>query len=525
MEASLTRLFTTQDKPGALTAAQMRALDESTIQGIGIPGPVLMERAALGVSQLVLARYPGRHTLILCGRGNNGGDGLAVARQLQLAGHPVVCVVAAESAVQLSVDAGLNLNAAQRVGVNLRMDSLPGYLLEETEVVVDCLLGTGAAGEMREPLKGWARAINALGARGVPVVAVDVPSGVDASLGTVAEDAVAATCTVTFGALKTGLVVPPGSEAAGEVLVWDIGLPPPLYPPPDISVVTETAVVVPGRRPDDHKYRAGCVAVVAGSASYPGAAFLAARAAARCGAGYVRLLAPAAVVDGLRAGLLEVTAEATEMGPCLADAKAAERLTADTRISSLVVGPGVGRAAETQEVIRAVVMAARAPMVLDADGLLAFAGRATALGNAPSPVVLTPHAGELASLLALPVDEVARCPLAAARRAAEVTGQTVLLKGSSTVIAETGGTWVVTQGPPQLASAGTGDVLSGCIGALLAKGLSAPEAAASGAWLHAEAARLLVPAHPAGLLAGDLIDALPAVLAPRVQDRRPSWTR
>lgn len=525
MNASLTRLFTAQDRPGALSAAQMRALDESTIREVGIPGPVLMERAALGVSELVLSRHPRRHTLIVCGRGNNGGDGLAAARQLHLVGHPVACVVLAESAAQLSADAQLNLNAAQQVGVNLRMASLPDYLLEETEVVIDCLLGTGAAGEMREPLRGWARAINALGARGVPIVAVDVPSGVDASSGSVAEDAVAATCTLTFGALKTGLVVPPGCEAAGEVLVWDIGLPPLLYPPADVKVVTEQEVVVPGRRPDDHKYRAGYVAVLAGSASYPGAALLAVRAAARCGAGYVRLLAPATVVEGLQAGLLEITAATTEEGPHLADARMAAGLTADPRISSLVVGPGVGRAPETLAVVRTVVMAAHAPVVLDADGLLAFSGRAADLVSAPSPVVLTPHAGELASLLTVPVDEVTHCPLAAARRAAEVTGQTVLLKGSSTIIAERGGTWAVTQAPPQLASAGTGDVLGGCIGALLAKGLGAREAAAGGAWLHAEAARLCAPAHPAGLLAGDLIDALPAVLAPRVQDRRPSWTR
>ncbi|NLT34904.1 MAG: NAD(P)H-hydrate dehydratase [Gaiellales bacterium] len=525
MKASLTRLFNAEDKPGALTAEQMRALDEAAIQGVGIPGPVLMERAALGVSELVLSRYQGRHTLIVCGRGNNGGDGLAAARQLHLVGHPVVCVVLAESAEQLSADARLNLNAARQVGVNLRMGSVPDYLLEEAEVVLDCLLGTGAAGEMREPLRGWARAINGLGARGVPVVAVDVPSGVNASSGGVAEDAVAASCTVTFGALKTGLVVPPGSEAAGEVLVWDIGLPPALYPAPDVNVVTGPEVVVPGRRPDDHKYRAGYVAVLAGSGSYPGAALLAARAAARCGAGYVRLLAPASVVDGLRRELMEVTAEATEVGSHLADAQSAERLTADPRISSLVVGPGVGRAPETQQAVRAVVMAAHAPVVLDADGLLAFAGRAVDLERAPSPLVLTPHVGELASLLTLPVDEVARCPLAAARGAAELTGQTVLLKGSSTIIAVRGGAWVVAQGPPQLASAGTGDVLSGCIGALLAKGLGAREAASSGAWLHAEAARLAVPAYPAGLMAADLIDALPAVLAPHVQDRRPSWTR
>ena len=172
------------DRPAVFTPAQMREMDRATIEDIGVPGPVLMERAALGVSALVRSRFPGRHTLIVCGRGNNGGDGLAAARQLHLAGHPVACIVAAASPAELSPDAALNYAAAEKAGVNLRIGAVPDYLWDETELVVDCLLGTGATGELKGRVAEWAARINAAGARGVPVIAVDVPSGVDASTGT-----------------------------------------------------------------------------------------------------------------------------------------------------------------------------------------------------------------------------------------------------------------------------------------------------------------------------------------------------
>ena len=521
--SELTTHLTLEERPAAFTAAQVRELDRVTVEDVGLPGPVLMERAALGVTELILRRYPGKHCLIACGLGNNGGDGLAAARQLHLAGHPVACVVAADSAEQLTPDAALNLRAAQAVGVNLRLGSVPDYLWEETEVVVDCLLGTGATGEIRPPLAGWAQRINALGGRGVPVVAVDVPSGVDATTGAIVADTVAATCTVTFHAAKTGLVVPPGSEAAGEVLVWDIGLAGFAAPAPDVRVVTAADVSVPGRRLDDHKYRAGFVAVVAGSVAYTGAAYLSSRAAARSGAGYVRLIAPPSVVTALREKLVEVVAQEVGEGDFLTDAPALLAAAADDRIGALVVGPGVGREERTLAAVRALVLGSGPPVVLDADGLFAFAARPETL-RGRSAMVLTPHVGELGVLLGTSVNELARAPLAAARLAAARTGQVVVLKGSSSIIAAPEGeAWVVAQGPPQLASAGTGDVLSGCLGALLAKGMSPLESAKTGVWLHAEAGRLGARLRPEGLLAGDLLDLLPEVLKSHVHERRPAW--
>ncbi len=253
------------DSPAVFTPAQMREMDRATIEDVGVPGPVLMERAALGLSTLVRARFAERHTLVVCGRGNNGGDGLAAARQLHLAGHPVACIVAGASPADLSPDAALNYAAAEKAGVNLRINAVPDYLWDETELILDCLLGTGAAGELRGRVAEWAAFINEAGARGVPVIAVDVPSGVDATTGARAAGCVAADLTVTFHGAKSGLVCPPGSEAAGEIVVWDIGIPGFLEPEPDLWVVTEEDVNIPGRRVDDHKYRAGYVAVLAGS--------------------------------------------------------------------------------------------------------------------------------------------------------------------------------------------------------------------------------------------------------------------
>ena len=434
-------------------------------------------------------------------------------------------MVYAGSTSELSPDAALNYGVAQKAGVNLRLGEVPDYLWQETELVVDCLLGTGAAGELRGRMVEAAARVNAAGARGVPVLAVDVPSGVDAASGGLAAGAVAADLTITFHAAKSGLVCPPGSQAAGEVLVWDIGIPSSLEPDPDLWVVTCDDVNVPGRRVDDHKYRAGYVAVLAGSTEYPGAAWLATQAAYKVGAGYVRLLMPAGAAGSVRDRLVEGVLQEIGPGDFLGEAGPVLEVFADERLGALAIGPGLGREPETVAAVKRVVLESRVPAVLDADGLFAFAGEAETLRSRPG-LVLTPHLGELASLLGAPVEELGASYLAAARRAAAATGQVVLLKGSSTIIvAPSGDTRVVVQGPPQLASAGTGDVLSGVIGALLAKGLEPFEAAYAGAWIHAEAGRLRAMAAPQGILAGDLLDLLPGVVADRVYDRGPSWRK
>ncbi len=392
-------------RAAVFTPAQVRELDRATIEDLGVPGPVLMERAAWGITALVRRRYPDRHALIVCGPGNNGGDGLAAARQLHVAGHPVACVVYAGSVTELSPDAALNYRIAERSGVNLRIGEIPEYLWQETELVVDCLLGTGATGELRGRMVEAARLVNGAGARGIPVLAVDMPSGVDAATGSLAAGAVAADITITFHAAKSGLVCPPGSEAAGEVVVWDIGIPESMEPQPDLWVVTADDVNVPGRRVDDHKYRAGYVAVLAGSTSYPGAAWLATQAAYKVGAGYVRLLMPAGAAAGVRDRLVEGVLQEIGPGEHLCDATLVLEALSDERLSAAAIGPGLGREAETVAAVRRVVLESKVPAILDADGLYAFAGQTEALRERPD-LVLTPHLGELATLLAVPLDGV-----------------------------------------------------------------------------------------------------------------------
>ncbi len=428
-----------------------------------------------------------------------------------------------EDVDELSADAALNFKAAEKMGVNLRLGAVPDYLWDETELVVDCLLGTGARGELEGQIGEWARQVNQVAGRGIPVIAVDIPSGVDGTTGSIAADTVAADVTITFHAAKSGLVCPPGIEAAGEIVVWEIGLPAFLEPEPDLLVVSPEDVRIPGRRADDHKYRAGFVAVVAGSRAYPGAAWLTSRAAARAGAGYVRLVMASKAAEGVRDRLVEVVLQEAGSGDCLDDTVAALAAVADERIGALVIGPGLGRDPATFATVRRLVLETKVPAVLDADGLMAFAGSADQLGQR-SGLVLTPHVGELASLLGEPVAGLAASSLQAARRGAEATGQVVLLKGSATVIAHPSGeTRVVVQAPAQLASAGTGDVLSGVIGAFLSKGMGPLEAACAGAWVHAEAGLIGAETDPQGVLAGDLADLIPAVIADRIYERRPSW--
>jgi NAD(P)H-hydrate epimerase len=226
----------------------------------------------------------------------------------------------------------------------------------------------------------------------------------------------------------------------------------------------------------------------------------------------------------VRDRLVETVLQELGPGDCLVDAEPVLLALTDERLDSMVLGPGLGRDPATLLAVREVMLQSAVPAVLDADGLFAFAGAAASLKERPG-LVLTPHVGELAALLDEPVDELSASALVAARRAAEISGQVVLLKGSSTVVAAPSGqTRAIVQGPPQLASAGTGDVLAGVIGALLAKSLEPFEAAYAGAWIHAEAGRLGAGTDPQGVLAGDLVELLPDVIASRIYDRRPSWT-
>jgi NAD(P)H-hydrate epimerase len=445
------------------TAAEMRAAEE---RYPGYPGSAgeLMERAGAAVADEVLRAYPeARRIAAVCGGGANGGDGRIAARILREAGRAVV-----ETDDPSNVD-----------------------------LVLDALFGTGFHGAPRPEAAALIERINACGA---PVVAVDLPSGVDASTGETAGAAVDADLTVTFHGRKVGLVVAPGRFHAGRVVVADIGL----EAAPTAIVRGTPALLdrVPRRGARDTKFSSGSLLVVGGAPGTTSAAVLTATAAMRADAGYVTLAVPAEALPVAEALALEPVKRGFEW------ANAVDSLESDVaRSSALAVGPGLGRSDEARGLVRALLEASPLPAVVDADGLFG-------LEPVPrdAPTILTPHAGELARLLDVEPAWVGAHRLEAAARAAERFGAVVLLKGADTIVrAPDGQTVVCDTGPPSLATAGTGDVLTGIVGAFLAKGLDAVDAAAAAAVAHGLAARS-VP-HQAGLVASDVAAALPAVLS------------
>jgi NAD(P)H-hydrate epimerase len=444
-----------------VTPDEMRAIDAAATT----PVDELIDRAGAAVARAavrMLGGTYGRRVVVLVGKGNNGADGRVAARRLGRAG------------VQVTV-----LDAA----------ALPATL-PPTDLVIDAAYGTGFHGTWEPPRTD------------APVLAVDIPSGVDGLTGRVPGGALAAACTVTFAALKPGLLFPPGRELTGRLEVADIGL--------DASDVhthlvqqADVAAWLPDRNADAHKWRSA-VWVIAGSGSMLGAAHLAARAAQRTGAGMVRLsspglsLDPAAPTEAVRHLLPPAYWAQEALGEC-------------DRFHAVVIGPGLGRSDATTASVREFVAGADLPAVIDGDGLFALAwnpdGPAAALATRTQPTVLTPHDGEFGLLAGR---RIGADRIGAARDLAGRLRCVVLLKGATTVIAEPEGeVLVVTAGDERLATAGTGDVLSGIVGALLAQRVAPLEAAAAGAWLHGQAGRR---GWARGLVAGDLPDLLPAVL-------------
>jgi hydroxyethylthiazole kinase-like uncharacterized protein yjeF len=433
----------------------------------------LMERAGTAVAEVVLGRFPGRVTVV-CGKGNNGGDGRVAARVLREAGRDVTTV--------------------EELGE-----------LGDADVIVDALFGIGLRDAPRDDA---ARMIERINTAGRPVVAVDVPSGVDGSTGEIPGAAVRATVTVTFGAAKVGLAVAPGCFHAGSVHIAPIGL---AVPEHEHGLVPAAVLGdVPRKRPESSKYRAGAVLVVGGSRGLTGAPMLAALAAFRADAGYVAVAAPESILPVLEGRLLEAVKRplpddsAGRLLPRAADAV----LEAAERADAVAIGPGLGRSDGTHELVRILLERLDKPVVLDADALWElepFEART-------EPTVLTPHAGELGTLLGVDARDVDAHRLESLRRATARYGSIVLLKGADTLVAAPRtGVLVASYGAPSLATAGTGDVLTGVIAAFLAKGMEPRLAAAAAAVAHGVASRL-VAAQP-GTIASDLLPGLQRALA------------
>jgi hydroxyethylthiazole kinase-like uncharacterized protein yjeF len=513
-----------------LTAAQMRDADRRTIEEIGLPGAVLMENAGAAVARALRERHPAaRRPVLFCGRGNNGGDGFVIARHLLDLG-PGVFLFGPRSEVR--GEARLHMGALERSGgVVVEVGDEASLAraraaASAADVAVDALLGTGLhqapAGLVAEGI-AMLRSLRAR--QGVPIVSVDIPSGVPSDSGEVGWDAVEADLTVTFAAPKYGHVLPPACDHAGLLVVADIGIPASVIaqgaPSLWLAEESDLARAYPPRPPGAHKGTFGHVLVAAGSVGKTGAAILAASGALVSGAGLVTVATPAPALPAVAHGrpeLMTVPLPTTAVG-ALDDEAAARAASLARARDALVVGPGLGQDPPTREFVRDLLRAYPGPVVVDADGLNALAAsdgapRATDALRRTAPVVVTPHPGEMARLAGVSTAEVQRRRLETARAFAVETGAVVVLKGQRTVIARPDGAACVNPtGNPGMATGGTGDVLSGILGALLARGLDGWTAAVAGVYLHGaagdEAARRR---GEESLLASDVVDSMTKIL-------------
>jgi len=496
-------------------AAAQRALDAWAIEQRHVPGLELMERAGRGLADVVAQRVPEGVIAIVCGRGNNGGDGFVAARLLREAGREVdVQLLGAPR--DLRGDARAN---CERLPGAPPRPFHPGSLMEVAGIV-DAVLGTGSSGAPRGEALDAVETMVAAAERGIPVVACDVPSGVDASTGEVAGPAVHAVATATFHAGKPGLWIAPGKQRAGEVTVVPIGIPADERPDVGdaaIGLIGEGAIAgLPERDAQATKFDGGSVLVCGGSPGLTGAPSMAAEAAARAGAGYVTALVPASLnlVFELRDAEV-MSVPLADVDGLLASEAVEPALARCERTDALVLGPGLGRSDGAATFARELALHAPLPLLLDADGLNAHASGTALqrLAGRTAPTILTPHGGELARLLDVDGDTVRARRLACARAAADRASAIVVLKGDDTLVVEPGeqGRVGVSRGDaPALATAGTGDVLSGVIGALLARGVEPFDAACAGVELHRRAGRLAgARVGVEGTMARDVIALLP----------------
>jgi hydroxyethylthiazole kinase-like uncharacterized protein yjeF len=481
-----------------LTAEEMGRADRIAVAG-GVPGATLMENAGHAVAEEVARRFPDIETVaVLCGPGNNGGDGFVAARHLEQRGYKVRLGFDGNPA-ELPDDA-----AAMAKRFAGRRLPLHPNILSGADVVVDALFGAGLA----RPIEGrLAQLIDSVNASALPVIAVDVPSGVDGTTGEVRGVAIEAAATVTFFRLKPGHVLLPGRSLCGEVSLADIGIPgsvlAEIAPKTFVNQPALWLARYPWPKDDSHKYARGHAVVVSGPVYSTGAARLAARGTLRAGAGLVTVASPR---DALQVNAAQLTAIMVREAD---DARGLKALLADARKNAVLIGPGVGVAQRTKDMVTT-ALASRAALVLDADALTSFADDPgplfAAISTRDAPVVFTPHDGEFARLL----PDLASLPkLDRARQAASRSGAVIALKGADTVVAAPDGRASINATTsPWLATAGTGDVLAGMVLGLLAQAMPVFEGTSAAVWLHGAAAKAFGP----GLIAEDLPEMLPQVL-------------
>lgn len=531
------------------TAAQMRNMDRIAMHGVYAMAPaVLMENAGHAVAERAgawLDGWDGKDVVLFCGKGNNGGDGFVIARHILAAGARVYVYVLGKEE-DYSDEARQHLHTLQQLADEETCLLLPApqsdadwQLLQKrllaSSVVIDAMLGTGFHGSLRQPLASIVAEVNAAAAAGaVTVIAVDMPTGVNSDTGAVSngdddEDGpLFADMTVTFGALKRGLVLYPGRACAGHVEVDPIGMPGPLLmqleeDPAYLLQESDIAEIVVPRSPDSHKGTHGTIAIVTGSSQMAGAALMAAHGAVRSGAGKVFLRVPGSTAPYCIGVQPEIMVRGVGTGDHFTAADADEIIAESKNWSVLAMGPGLGRDAETKEFLLKVLAAVTCPVVLDADALNMLAGEKALIASRGSRIIMTPHLAEFSRISGLSMAEIKADPIAAARQFASEWKVNLVLKGAPTLIvsAKTGNVYVNSTGNAGMACGGMGDVLTGMIAAMIAhQGMSdLCSAACAGVYLHGAAGDACRKDRgPYGFTPMETADALPQVLASLEED-------
>ena len=527
-----------------VTAAEMRQIDQDTIEGIGIPGIVLMETAGSAIVRAIEQHYPTCQRIgIFAGKGNNGGDGIVIARQLAHIGRDVRLFLVS-SPDSFTGEAQINLQIAKRLTASFGLQAAPkgGLRIEEIlteaalepntslnsikscELLVDAIFGTGLRGAVRDPI---APVINAINRLPTPILSVDLPSGLDTDTGHPLGTCIRADRTVTIGLPKRGLLMHPGAELAGKLEVVDIGFPEQVVDAQNIEVNWTTAAQaaqwMPLRPPFSHKGSYGRVLVVAGSTGMTGAAALASEAALRAGAGLVTLATPKhlnPILEGLLPEVMTLPLPETDAGSLSVSATSTILEFAVKTKSILAIGPGLSQHPETVSFVHQLIRENREQgldlrMVIDADGLNALAQVRETLSLLNSDAVLTPHPGEMARLTSISVPVLEKDRISTAQQFASKYGVTLVFKGAPTVTSTPNGNlWVNSTGNPGMATGGMGDVLTGIIAGLMAQGIPSENAAALGVYLHGLAGDIVAERlgrH--GLIASDVLKAVPRAIS------------
>ena len=501
-----------------VTAKQMAAMDAFSINTLQIPGVVLMENAGRGIAETalrILGNPQNKHVTIYCGPGNNGGDGYVVARHLANVDVVVETVVLAPRE-KIKGDALINLEIIEKMGLSVNfVDNCPD--VPQTDLIVDALLGTGVIG----PLRGlYAELVERINQSKIPVLAVDIPTGVNADTGAVSDPAIKAHTTTTMACLKPGLLFSPGRKYAGKVEIVDISMPRMVLQEKEISAqfIQESDIreMLPKRNQDAFKNSCGTVATVAGSEGFTGAAALVSEACLRAGTGLSYLAIPQKINSIIEAKCTEVITwpfDDVDQGYLHYNSfPELEQLIAKQAV--VAIGPGLGRHEETGKLVHQLLSTLDKPLVLDADGLNFCKENIELIKNYKNEAVLTPHPGELARLLGISTKEIGEDKIATAKSGAKQLNKVLVLKGGPTVIADPAGNiYINSTGNAGMATAGSGDVLTGLIAGLMAQGLTALNAAIVGVYIHGLAGDLARKAKgEMGMIATDILNFVPKAL-------------